>query len=97
MKSVIFSLDYEINRVPIADKNFEPAPLEIRVREYYSLVIISLDYLLRQLAVEMQTLVVATSFVLLFFDTIIYIPALRNFFFHFTKNCQDSFFFAPQI
>lgn len=52
MKSVIFSLDLEIDRVPIVDKNLKPAPLEIRMCENYSLAIISLDYLLGQLTVE---------------------------------------------
>jgi len=40
MKSVIFSLNLEADRIPIVDKNFKPASLEICMREDCSLVVI---------------------------------------------------------
>jgi len=40
MKSVIFSLNLEADRIPIVDRNFKSTPLEICVREDYSLAII---------------------------------------------------------
>lgn len=77
MKSVIFSLDLESNRVPIVDKNFKPAPLEIRVRENYSLAIIRLF----AETVGSWNANTCCKFFCFFFYTVIYIPAATCAFF----------------
>lgn len=93
MKSVIFSLNLEIDRIPIVNKNFKPTPLQICVYENYFLVIILLDYLLRQLIIEVQKLV-AISFVLQLFDSYFddtyFICGLHIFSFRFIENYQKS-------